>query len=277
MKLVSWNINGLRAVMKKGSLQFFLDNERPDIACLQEIKIKPEQIDFQLDGYRLITNSAARPGYSGTGLLIKNELAEKLGLNSVSKSDLIKRNMPEDMDARYSLAMDKFGDPDNEGRVITLELPDYYLVTVYTPNAKADLSRLDLRYHKWDPAFLDYMNRLRKAKPVVFCGDLNVAAEEIDLANPKQNVGKHGFTNEEREGFHNYIKAGFIDSFRQIHGQVAGKYTWWSHWAHARERNIGWRIDYFLVDKSLSGRLQSADIYPEQTGSDHCPISIILD
>ena len=158
-----------------------------------------------------------------------------------------------------------------------LELPDFYLLTVYVPNAKADLSRLQLRFEQWDPAFLSFVMQLRQTKPVVFCGDMNVAHKEIDLANPKQNVGKHGFTDEERSGFGNYIRAGFTDSFRQIHGAEPGQYTWWSHWAHARERNVGWRIDYFMVDDRLVNKLTDATIYPAQMGSDHCPISIIID
>lgn len=273
MKIASWNINGLRAVNKKGMLQFFLDNEKPDILCLQEVKIKPDQVDFDFPGYHLLLNSARRPGYSGTGMLVVDDLLTRLNLGD----DSVLRDIPSGISDKYHLADDKFGDTNTEGRVMVLELPEFYLATVYTPNAKADLSRLGLRHDKWDPAFLDYMNELRSLKPVVFCGDLNVAAEEIDLANPRQNIGKHGFTDEERQGFHNYINDGFVDSFRLIHGNVPDQYTWWSHWAHARERNVGWRIDYFLVDDRLRSRIKDASIYQAQTGSDHCPISITIE
>lgn len=273
MKIASWNINGLRAVNKKGMLQFFLDNEQPDILCLQEIKIKPDQVDFAFAGYDLFLNSASRPGYSGTGLLAKSDIANKFHITD----DGLMRNLPSDIEAKYRLDDDKFGDTNTEGRVTVVDLADFYLATVYTPNAKADLSRLNMRFDKWDPAFLAYMDKLRQTKPVIFCGDLNVAAEEIDLANPRQNIGKHGFTSEERQGFRNYIEGGFIDSFRLIHGNVPDQYTWWSHWAHARERNVGWRIDYFLVDNKLQSRLKKAEIYQAQTGSDHCPISITVE
>lgn len=271
MKLASWNINGLRAVMKKGELASFLADQRPDVLCLQEVKIKPEQVDFSLPSYQLLLNSAERPGYSGTGMLVRDDLAGQLDL---AKQTM--RNLPPEIVADYQMTDDQFGDPNCEGRVMALELPDYYIVTVYTPNAKGDLSRLSLRYEQWDPAFLAYVQQLRHTKPVVFCGDLNVAAREIDLANPKQNIGKHGFTTEERAGFANYLAAGLVDSFRQIHGDQPEQYTWWSHWARARERNIGWRIDYFMVDSRLRSRITDAAIYPAQLGSDHCPISVTI-
>ena len=257
--------------MRKGELVGFLSNQHPDILCLQEVKIKPEQVDFQIPGYQLVLNSAERSGYAGTGLLISDQLAGQLDLASV-----VRRDLPASLVDEYNLARDKFGNPNSEGRVLTIELTDYYLVTVYTPNAKADLSRLDLRFAEWDPAFLAYMQQLRQSKPVIFCGDLNVAHRPIDLANPKQNVGKHGFTDEERAGFDNIIRAGFVDSFRSIHGNEPAQYTWWSHWAHARERNIGWRIDYFLVDDRLKSHIVDASIYPAQLGSDHCPISVTV-
>ena len=268
MKLASWNVNGLRAIVKKGELASFLLARRPDILCLQEVKIKPEQVNFNFPGYQLIINSAERAGYSGTGLLVSDQLMAELG------SPVIKRDLPIELASEYNLIEDQYGRPNSEGRVLTVELPNYYLVTVYTPNAKDDLSRLKLRFSQWDPAFLSYLNLLRQTKPVVFCGDLNVAHREIDLANPKQNVGKHGFTDEERQGFDNYLQAGFVDSFRFVHGDVANKYTWWSHWAHARERNVGWRIDYFLVDERLRGVISQAEIYAGQLGSDHCPIGL---
>ena len=270
MKLASWNVNGLRAVMRKGELVGFLADQQPDILCLQEVKIKPEQVDFQIPDYQLILNSAERSGYAGTGLLVRNQLADQWA------SDNVRYNLPDELADKYDLSNDQFGNPNAEGRVLTLELDGYYLVTVYTPNAKADLSRLGLRFGRWDPAFLGYVQQLRQIKPVIFCGDLNVAHQPIDLANPKQNVGKHGFTDEERAGFDNIVHSGFIDSFRFVHGELPNQYTWWSHWAHARERNIGWRIDYFLVDDRLKSRISGADIYPAQLGSDHCPISVTV-
>lgn len=270
MKLASWNINGLRAIMKKGQLTDFLTSQQPDLLCLQEVKIKPEQVDFNIPGYQLILNSAERPGYSGTGMLVRDELAARVDLRRPI------RNLPLDIESEYGMQHDRFGDPNREGRVLGLELPDYYVITVYTPNAKADLSRLGLRYSQWDPAFLAFLQQLRRVKPVVFCGDLNVAYREIDLANPKQNVGKHGFTDEERQGFRNLVEAGFTDSFRAVHGDEPGQYTWWSHWAKARERNVGWRIDYYMVDDRLAKGIQGAMIYASQLGSDHCPISVEL-
>lgn len=270
MKLASWNINGLRAVMNKGELVKFLDEQQPDVLCLQEVKIKPEQVKFEIPGYHLMLNSAERPGYSGTGMLIKEKLAEQLG------DETIVRDLPAEIVERFDLA-DDYGDPNNEGRVMVADLSDYYLATVYTPNAKPDLSRLSLRHDRWDPAFMAYMDQLRQTKPVVFCGDLNVAAEEIDLANPKANRGHAGFTDEERAGFHNYQADKFVDSFRLIHGDIPEQYTWWSHWAKSRERNIGWRIDYFMVDDQLKPRIRDAAIYPSQLGSDHCPISVTID
>lgn len=271
MKIASWNINGLRAVMKKGELVSFLADQQPDFLCLQEVKLKPEQVDFEIPGYQLVLNSAERPGYSGTGILVRDELASLVDLNRPI------RDLPQEIEFEYGMQNDQFGNPNKEGRILGLELPDFYLLTVYVPNAKADLSRLQLRFEQWDPAFLAFIERLRQTKPVIFCGDMNVAHKEIDLANPKQNVGKHGFTDEERSGFGNYIRAGFTDSFRKIHGAEPGQYTWWSHWAHARERNVGWRIDYFMIDDRLVNKLTDATIYPAQMGSDHCPISIVID
>lgn len=272
MKLASWNVNGLRAVVGKGELDKFLQREQPDVLCLQEVKAKLAQIDFTIPGYQLVLNSAERSGYSGTGMLIKDELIGLIDLNND-----IYRNMPGEIVEQYGMADDQFGDPNSEGRVLALSLPDYYIVTVYTPNSKGDLSRLALRHDKWDVAFLEYMKRLRRGKSVVFCGDLNVAAQEIDLANPKENAGKHGFTDEERAGFANFLKNGFVDSFRTVHGDEPSYYTWWTHWAHARERNVGWRIDYFMVDERLKQSIVDAAIYADQMGSDHCPIGLVLE
>lgn len=257
--------------MKKGELVSFLADQQPDVLCLQEVKLKPEQVDFAIPGYQLVLNSAERAGYSGTGMLVRDDVAGKIDLADA------RRDLPADIEAEFNLGHDQFGEPNREGRVLVLEMPDYYVATVYTPNAKSDLSRLELRYSQWDPAFLAYMNQLRRDKPVVFCGDLNVAYREIDLANPKQNVGKHGFTDQERQGFGNIVQSGFTDSFRQVHGDLPNQYTWWSHWAKARERNVGWRIDYFMVDDRLKSRIVDATIYPNQLGSDHCPISVTID
>jgi exodeoxyribonuclease-3 len=248
MKFISWNVNGIRAIIKKGFLEF-IEQANPDVICLQEIKARAEQVDFFLPEYFQYWNSAQRPGYSGAAIFTKiKPLAVKndLGLS----------------------------EHDREGRVITLEFSDYFLVTVYTPNAKRDLSRLAYRM-KWDADFLIYLKKLEGKKPVIFCGDLNVAHQEIDLANPKANVGNHGFTPEERAGFDNFIKAGFIDAFREFH-QDGGHYTWWSLMPGVRQRNIGWRIDYFCLSAALRPRLQEAFILPEVIGSDHCPVGIVL-
>jgi len=263
-KIYSWNVNGIRAVQKKNALQPFLDAEQPDILCLQEVKATEEQAALDLDGYRAIWYASERPGYSGTAILTKVE-----PLQTVS-------GFPEDIIKQYGVTGDTFGDPNKEGRVLAAEFPDFWLVTVYTPNAKDDLGRLEVRHKQWDPAFLAYCKRLEEQKPVVFCGDLNVAHTEDDLANPKPNVGKKGFTNEEREGFQHFLDAGFVDTMRMFK-QGNGYYTWWSHFANARARNVGWRIDYFLVSDSLKSKVKAADIHPKVMGSDHCPVSITLD
>lgn len=263
MRIYSWNVNGIRAVIKKGAFDVFLKSEKPDVICIQEIKAKPEQFQSELDGYHAYWYSADKPGYSGTAILSKEEPLSVIN------------GLPEDLEKEFNLSVDSYGDPNKEGRVITAEYPNFYLVTVYTPNAKDDLSRLDLRHKHWDPAFLKYVSQLEKTKPVVFCGDLNVAHTEDDLANPKPNRGKKGFTEEEREGFQTYIDAGFIDTLREFK-KGNGYYTWWSHFANARARNVGWRIDYFLISGSLKKNLKQASIYPQLLGSDHCPISIDL-
>lgn len=268
--MFSWNVNGLRAVIKKGEFQKFIDKYQPDILCLQETKAKPGQVDIDLPGYQEFWNSAERPGYSGTAIFARKFLSDLRPLN-------VFYNLPGKFVERYHLFDDQFGNPNMEGRVLTLEFADFFLTTVYTPNSKGDLSRLNLRAQQWDPAFRDYVSELRERKLVIFCGDLNVAFQEIDLARPKDNVGKHGFTNEERMGFSAFLDAGFIDSFRAIHGEKPEAYTWWTHWANARERNVGWRIDYFLVDEKLRSGLRDATIHPEQMGSDHCPVSIELE
>jgi exodeoxyribonuclease-3 len=263
MKIYSWNVNGIRAVIKKGAFDEFMNTEKPDIVCIQEIKARPEQFESELNGYYSYWYSADKAGYSGTAILSKVK-----PLNVVY-------GLPDNLEKEFKLTEDSYGDPNKEGRVITAEYPKFFLVTVYTPNAKEDLSRLELRHSKWDPAFLKYVEELEKTKPVVFCGDLNVAHTEDDLANPKPNRGKKGFTDEERQGIQAFIDAGYIDSLRQFK-QGNGYYTWWSHFANARARNVGWRIDYFLISESLKKNLKDASIHANFLGSDHCPISINL-
>lgn len=262
MKLYSWNVNGIRAVLTKGTFQQFIADEQPDVVCLQETKAKEEQVQLDLPGYHLYWNSADKAGYSGTAIFSKTEPSQVI------------RGFADDIAEKYGLAGDSYGDPTKEGRVLSAEFNDFWVVTVYTPNSKGDLSRLGLRHTQWDPAFLEHIQQLEKTKPVLFCGDLNVAHNEIDLANPKPNVGKHGFTSEEREGFDNFEKAGLFDTYRTKYPQQEGAYSWWTHWANARARNIGWRIDYWLASASLKDRIIDAKIHPDVMGSDHCPVSI---
>jgi exodeoxyribonuclease III len=263
MRLYSWNVNGIRAVVNKGLLQKFIKAHKPDILCLQETKAERGQIEIDLPDYHEYWNSAVKKGYSGTAIFSK---AEPLS---------VVNGFPKTFAKRYRFADELERDSSEEGRVITAEFPKLYVVTVYTPNAKDDLSRLALRARHWDPAFLAYCKRLEKKKPVVFCGDLNVAHTELDLANPKPNRGKKGFTDEERAGFQNFIDAGFIDTFRLFH-QGNGHYSWWSRFANSRARNVGWRIDYFLASASLKKAVQAAQIHADVMGSDHCPVSLTL-
>ena len=260
MKIISWNVNGLRAVHKKGLFLPFIEKYKPDIICLQETKSKKEQNEIDLPEYEEYWNSAEKAGYSGTAIFCKQKPLQII----FGFSEKIKE--------KYDLK-DKYGDPNTEGRVLTAEFSDFFLVNVYTPNSKQDLSRLSLRHLKWDPAFLEHLKNLEKTKPVIFCGDLNVAHTEDDLANPKQNEGEHGFTKEEREGIDKVISAGFVDTFRHF-TSGNGHYSWWTHWANARARNVGWRIDYFFVSKKLLSKIKSSKILPEVLGSDHCPIEI---
>lgn len=261
MKIISWNVNGIRAVHKKGFFAPFVEKYKPDILCLQETKAQQNQSEVDLKEYEEYWNSAVRPGYSGTAIFTKQKpLSVMLGIT-------------EKIAKKYKLNDDSYGDPTTEGRVTTLEYKDFYIVTVYTPNAKEDLSRIPLRHKKWDPAFLEYVKELEKNKPVIFCGDLNVAHTEDDLARPKENIGKKGFTDEEREGIQNIIDTGFVDTFR-IFTKGNGHYSWWSHFANARARNIGWRIDYIFISKKLEKKVKSAKILPEVLGSDHCPVEI---
>ncbi|MDN5274297.1 MAG: exoA [Candidatus Saccharibacteria bacterium] len=264
MKLYSWNVNGIRAVDKKGALAEFINKENPDIVCFQETKAHEDQLDLEFPEYEKFWNSATKKGYSGTAIWSKvPPLTALYGL-------------PDELVTKYKLDSDKYGDPSNEGRVLALEFEKFYLITVYTPNSKGDLTRLELRHKQWDPAFLEYARSYAEKKPVFFCGDLNVAHAEIDLANPKPNVGKHGFTFEEREGFDAMLKNGFYDTFRLFNTE-GGNYTWWTHWANARERNIGWRIDYFLASEKAKPMVKAAEIHAKVMGSDHCPISITID
>lgn len=263
MKLYSWNVNGIRAVVRKDLFVPFIQKESPDILCLQETKAEQGQAVIDLKDYKEYWNSATKKGYSGTAIFSKTEpLAVTYGF-------------PEDIAKKYTLVDELARDSATEGRIITAEFPKFYVVTVYTPNAKDDLSRLPLRHKHWDPAFLAYCKHLEKSKPVIFCGDLNVAHTELDLANPKPNRGKKGFTTEERQGFQNFLDAGFVDTLRMFK-QGSGFYTWWSHFANSRARNVGWRIDYILVSHSLKKHVTAAEIHPGIMGSDHCPISITL-
>jgi exodeoxyribonuclease III len=262
--IISWNVNGIRAVHKKGLFLPFIEEHSPDILFLQETKAMQSQSEVDLPGYIEYWNSAERKGYSGTAIFSKE------------KPLAVANGIPEKIAGKYGLVDDGYGDPTKEGRVIMAEYKDFYAIGVYTPNAKDDLSRVSLRHKNWDPAFLAYMKELEKTKPVVFGGDLNVAHTPDDLANPRQNEGKKGFTEEERSGIDAILKAGFIDTFR-VFTKGKGFYTWWSHFADSRARNVGWRIDYIFISPSLLPRLKSAEILPKVMGSDHCPVKIILD
>jgi len=265
MKLYSWNVNGIRAVIKKGALQSFIADHQPDILCLQETKAKQGQAEIDLPDYQEYWNSAERPGYSGVAIFSKiKPLSIINGLSGAIAE-------------KYNLAGDEYGDPNREGRVISAEFEKFWVVTVYTPNAKGDLSRIGLRHKKWDPAFLEHVLELQKSKPVLFCGDLNVAHTEIDVNNPKTKKGQHGFTLEERSGFDNFVKNGFIDTYRAEYPENSTAYTWWTHWANSRARNVGWRIDYWLASQTLASSVKNAQIHPDVMGSDHCPVSIELE
>lgn len=261
MKIYSWNVNGIRAVVKKGTFQEFIAAHQPDILCLQETKAEQGQAEVDLSGYEEYWNSSQnKKGYSGTAIFTK------------IKPIAIINDIPKEFAEKSGLIADGYGDANQEGRVIAAEFDDYYVVTAYTPNAKDGLARIDLR-QKWDQAMIMYCADLQKKKPVIYCGDMNVAHTEDDLANPKPNRGKKGFSDEERSGFDDWLAAGFIDTFRQFK-QGNGFYTWWSHFANARARNVGWRIDYFLISDSLKPQLRDAQIHPDVMGSDHCPVSI---
>ena len=250
MKFISWNVNGLRACLKKGFMESFQALDA-DIFCLQETKMQPEQAILELPGYEQYWNSAEKKGYSGTAVF------SRISPLSVA----------------YGIGIEEH---DHEGRVITLELPDYYFVTVYTPNSKRALERLEYRM-VWEDAFRRYLLELDAKKPVIVCGDLNVAHEEIDLKNPKTNHKNAGFTDEERAKFTELLQAGFIDTFRTLYPERTGIYSWWSYLRKARDTNAGWRIDYFVVSDRIADKLQSAEIHNEVFGSDHCPVSVELD
>ncbi|MPQ44942.1 exodeoxyribonuclease III [Clostridium tarantellae] len=249
MKLISWNVNGIRACVQKGFLDFF-NNENADIFCLQETKLQEGQIDLQLEGYHQYWNYAEKKGYSGTAIFTKKEPIKVF----------------------YGIGKEEH---DKEGRVITLEFEDFYMITVYTPNSQVKLARLDYRI-TWEKEFRQYIKSLDKIKPVIICGDLNVAHKEIDLKNPKSNRKNAGFTDEEREEFSNLLNEGFIDTFRYFYPELEGMYSWWSYRFNARKNNAGWRIDYFIVSEQLENRLKEAKIYNNILGSDHCPVELTL-
>lgn len=249
MKLISWNVNGLRACVGKGFLDYFLLKDA-DFFCIQETKLQPDQIDLNPEGYQVYWNSAVKKGYSGTAIFTKHTPLCVL----------------------YGIGLEEH---DQEGRVITLEYDAFYLVTVYTPNSQRELLRLDYRM-RWELAFADYLRSLDEKKPVIVCGDMNVAHKEIDIKNPKSNVNNAGFTPQEREKMTNLLSSGFVDTFRRLHPDEKDRYSWWSYMMKARERNIGWRIDYFLVSERIADRITGADIEDQVMGSDHCPVTLEL-
>ena len=249
MKFISWNVNGIRACMTKGFMDFFKEVDA-DIFCLQETKLQAGQIEMNLEGYHQYWNYAEKKGYSGTAIFTKKE----------------------PISVTYGLGIEEH---DKEGRVITLEFDDFYFITVYTPNSQTELARLSYRM-TWEDDFKKYLKKLEEKKPVIFCGDLNVAHKEIDLKNPKTNRKNAGFTDEERAKFTELVNDGFIDTFRYFYPEMEGIYSWWSYRFKAREKNAGWRIDYFMVSSSLKDRLESAKIHTEIYGSDHCPVELVL-
>ena len=250
MKLISWNVNGLRACVQKGFLDFFREADA-DIFCIQETKLQEGQISLELEGYDQYWNYAVKKGYSGTAVFTKRK----------------------PLHVAYGLGIEEH---DREGRVITLEYPGFYLVTVYTPNSQNELERLDYRM-RWETDFLSYLKGLEQKKPVVFCGDLNVAHQEIDLKNPKTNRKNAGFTDEERQKFTELLQEGFVDTFRYFYPELEGIYSWWSYRFRAREKNAGWRIDYFCASEILKDKLVDAKIHTEVFGSDHCPVELLLE
>lgn len=249
-------------MLTKGALQKFITEHDPDILCLQETKAERGQFEIDFPQYHEHFFSAVKKGYSGTAIFSK--------MPAIRYID----GFPEDIVKQFGVTGDTYGDPNAEGRIIAAEFDDFWVVTCYTPNSKGDLSRLSLRYDHWDRACLAYLQQLEETKLVLYCGDMNVAHQEIDLANPKPNVGKHGFTNEERERFQDYLDAGFVDTFRAAHPGEPNHYSWWTHWANARARNVGWRIDYWLASAAIAKNVTNPQIHPDVMGSDHCPVSI---
>lgn len=247
MKLISWNVNGIRACVNKGFKEFF-ENINADIFCIQETKCQKDQIELEFKGYKSYWNSAEKKGYSGTAIFTKID----------------------PIDVKYGIGIEEH---DKEGRVITLEFEKFYMVNIYTPNSKRELERLDYR-QIWEDEIRKYLLDLQKTKPVIMCGDLNVAHEEIDLKNPKTNRGNAGFTDEERAKMTKLLNSGFIDTFRHLYPKKEEAYTWWSYMGKAREKNIGWRIDYFIISKDIANEIKEAKIHPEILGSDHCPIEL---
>lgn len=250
MKLISWNVNGIRACITKGFSEFFKKIDA-DIFCIQETKCQPDQVNLEFEGYNSYWNSAEKKGYSGTAIFTKNK----------------------PLKVTYGIGI---AEHDREGRVITLEFDKFYMINIYTPNSKRGLERLDYR-QIWEDEVRKYMLKLNKTKPVIMCGDLNVAHEEIDLKNPKSNRGNAGFTDEERNKMTELLDAGFVDTFRYLYPEKENSYSWWSYMGHSRERNIGWRIDYFIVSQSIENKIQDAVIYPEIMGSDHCPVGLEIE
>lgn len=249
MKLISWNVNGLRAIVKKGFLDIFTELDA-DFFCLQETKLQEGQIDLDIPGYYSFWDYAEKKGYSGTAIFTKHE----------------------PLSAAYGIGVQEH---DTEGRVVTLEYDNYYVVTCYTPNSQSELKRLDYRM-RWENDFLDYLKRLDNQKPVILCGDLNVAHKDIDLKNPQRNRGNAGFSDEERAQFTTLLESGFIDTYRYFYPEKEGSYTWWNYRFHARKNNAGWRIDYFCVSKRLASQLEDAKIHDAVMGSDHCPVELTL-
>ena len=247
MKLISWNVNGLRACLDKGFMDFFKAAEA-DVFCLQEIKLSKGQLDLETPGYHQYWNYAEKKGYSGTAIFCRQE----------------------PVNVTYGIGIPEH---DHEGRVIAAEFPEYYVVTVYTPNSQRELTRLAYRM-EWEAAFLAYLKKLEENKPVIFCGDLNVAHKEIDLKNPRSNRRNAGFTDEERGCFTKVLESGFVDSFRHFYPDLEGAYSWWSYMGQARAKNVGWRIDYFVCSQGLAGRLKDAKIHAQVMGSDHCPVEL---
>jgi len=250
MKLISWNVNGLRAVMRKMDFLSYLKEEDADIICLQETKIQDGQVDLQPEDYHVYWNYAVKKGYSGTAVFSKQEPLQVI----------------------YGIGVEEH---DQEGRVITLEFENVYVMTVYTPNSRRGLERIDYRM-QWEEALLSYILELDQKKPVILCGDLNVAHQEIDLKNPKANRNNAGFSDQERGAFTRFLEAGFVDSFRHVYPDLEGAYSWWSYRAGARDRNIGWRIDYFVVSERLKEQIEDASISADVMGSDHCPVELII-